>query len=681
MNFNSCALHARGPPAGLQCYWWERNNCATVTWLAMMEIVTHAAGCRVHPKSMAGQVIEDRPSMMLQHHSEVLRGFHAYCVFAHRVTPVNAAVEADPFLNFAFHESLSDLIGLPDSVPTEAECLFSCQHVRPGLTADGKPKPVHDRSHLVATVKQDEDVLTKCQMTLECVTGALPVLVYVLYVPGSTTTPGQLALHLAPDPLVPGSNVRTPIYAFCAGSVFTGAHFSLIAGTGDGRLYDYDSMAGEAKLVARPSQRPFFTRIVESQVRGPGMTYVIYRLVVKDVLPTVTLAQANTAANAPTLEVEKSRLMTGSSLASSSIISAQPSSASSSPSCPNGVHHAMDTTLSATDTESKTRNLHCHPFLKVAQVNNEGTPPAALRAQVAPPASLPPVFVPPSPGLPHCVSNIEFLCACTGDKGILFKDPPLPSANTSWLIEQATLLTSRVLFHLDAHSHRVHGNEPGRPQMWYFCHSGTGHGGRRVARVTPAAQEPECVAAHDALLHHCMGDTIQEFLVSGQATIAQTGILIENVDYKNTRSTCTSSTGRNPEDTYAKYRKYSGEKDYVADRASLTASELLYLKSSGHPRYSWRSGTLLADVPGRQGDVHVDTQLPVDQGYVVVIVILTEHGGTLASTIKRTSRTACHFNSMCHLFRAFTTFDPIDTFTPSPGSPHGLCSIERLEAR
>ena len=585
--------------------------------------------------------------MVQQRSSEVLRAFHDYCVFAYRVT--GGKPGADPYLGFAFHETLTDLIGFEDSGPTDAERLFSCQYVRPGLTADGQPKPAHHRSHMLALVNQGEVVSAKCKTMLDCVTGALPVLMYVMHQPGSSTTPGQLVLDLAPDPLVLGSSARKPTYAFCAAATYNGVHFTLIAGTGDGRLYDYDSMGADAapmgadaKLIARPSKRPFFARNVETQVFGYAMTYVIYRLVVRDDPPLLTPAQAPTGVNTPSLEVEKSRVGAGPSMASPPIISAQPCSASPSASIQKEHEHTRDITPTVTGPHPKGGEQHFHRPSKVVKVTNEGYPGAAVCDRVVLSGTVSPAIVPSSPslasqGLPPGLTNVEFLRACTGEKGILFKNPPGPSGNTTRLLEQATHLTSRVLFHLDATSHRVHGNEAGRPQMWYFYHSGTGHGGRRVARVSPAAQEPECVAAHNAVLHHCLGDTIQQFLQSGQATIVQTGILIENVGKKKSRSSCTSTNGRNPEDTYTKFRKYAGEKEYIADRASLTSSEQLYLNSSGHPLNSWPTGTLLAEFPGREGDVHVDTQLPVDQGYVVVIVILTEHGGKLLSTVNSKS--------------------------------------------
>jgi hypothetical protein len=223
---------------------------------------------------------------------------------------------------------------------------------------------------------------------------------------------------------------------------------------------------------------------------------------------------------------------------------------------------------------------------------------------------------------------------CTGKHGIVYQGGPARYPNGTFvkpgeaheLREHAHLLCGRLLYHYDHAAHRVHGNGPDRPHMWYCLHAEGGEGRQTVARVTPAAQEKSFMNAHDAIVRFSMPAALKQFIDSDQAEVFKSGFIVENVRLKVLRSQVTSTSGRNPEGSKP-YRMYSGETLAVADRAAMTAEDRLYRDSSGHPLYSWQLPTLVSEHQGALGYVHVDSRGSEAEAFINVIVIISENGG------------------------------------------------------
>ena len=230
--------------------------------------------------------------------------------------------------------------------------------------------------------------------------------------------------------------------------------------------------------------------------------------------------------------------------------------------------------------------------------------------------------------------NLAFMRECTGKHGIVYQGGPKRYPNGTFfnageaheLREHAHHLCGRLLFHYDHAAHRVHGNGPDRPHMWYCQHAEGGEGRQTVARVTPAAQEASFMKAHDAIVRFSMPAALKRFIDSGEAEVFQSGFLVENVRLKVLRTEVTSFSGRNPEGS-KRYRMYSGESRAVPDRSAMTAEDRLYRDSSGHPLYSWQLPTLVSEHQGALGYVHVDSQGSYAEAFINVIVIISENGG------------------------------------------------------
>ena len=219
------------------------------------------------------------------------------------------------------------------------------------------------------------------------------------------------------------------------------------------------------------------------------------------------------------------------------------------------------------------------------------------------------------------VENLEFLRTCTGTEGYRYVDNPGNAAGLDDLRQKAHFLASQVLFHLDQTAHGVHQpGPPGKPSMYYFKFDGHDPGGKNTARITPAAQDPACHVAHNAILKFAMRGELQRYLETGKAYICHTGFLLENIDTKIIRD-----KGKRDPEGYKRQLLHSDGS--VCKERCDTDADRLFEDSRGATKYTWRSPSLLKRRNGAVGACHVDSWNQVDEAAVVVIVTLTEHGG------------------------------------------------------
>ena len=228
----------------------------------------------------------------------------------------------------------------------------------------------------------------------------------------------------------------------------------------------------------------------------------------------------------------------------------------------------------------------------------------------------------PGPGLGKLASqrNLSFLRDVTGDCGYKRLKAASYDGDLASLKKDAFDLAARVLYFQTLTGHPVHG--PGRATMFYHKYAGKGTGSASVAPVSPVAKELRYIEIHDRMLEFAMRGTLQDSISLGVAEIAASGYLIENVDCKETR--CKGPIN------YEKMTRWSlvqGEESYRRDRSELGWVRELQEASSGNATYSWPVEGMVDREPHPEGLCHVDTHARLDEGFVVVIILLTPHGG------------------------------------------------------
>ena len=228
----------------------------------------------------------------------------------------------------------------------------------------------------------------------------------------------------------------------------------------------------------------------------------------------------------------------------------------------------------------------------------------------------------PAPGLskPDSLRNLAFMRDVTGDCGYKRIRASSYDGDLESLKKDAFDLAARVLYYQTMTGHPVHG--PGRAKMFYHKYAGKGTGSANVAPVSPVANELRYSTIHDRMLDFAMRGTLQESIKLGLAEIVTSGYLIENVKCKDTRC-----KGPINYEKATRWTLVEGEKSYRRDRSELGWVMDLQMASSGHATYSWPVEGMVDHEPHPEGLCHVDTHARLDEGCVVVMLLLTPHGG------------------------------------------------------
>ena len=228
----------------------------------------------------------------------------------------------------------------------------------------------------------------------------------------------------------------------------------------------------------------------------------------------------------------------------------------------------------------------------------------------------------PAPGLSKqdSLRSLAFLRYVTGDCGYKRKSASSYDGELESLKKDAFDLAARVLYYQTMTGHPVHG--PGRAKMVYHKYAGKGTGGASVAPVSPVAKEIRYSKIHDRMLEFAMRGTLQEFIKLGLAEVVTSGYLIENVKCKGTRC-----KGPINYEKRTRWTLVDGEKSYRRDRSELGWVMELQKASSGHPTYTWPVEGMVDHESHPEGLCHVDTHGRLDEGLVVVMLLLTPHGG------------------------------------------------------
>jgi hypothetical protein len=228
----------------------------------------------------------------------------------------------------------------------------------------------------------------------------------------------------------------------------------------------------------------------------------------------------------------------------------------------------------------------------------------------------------PAPGLSKLdsVRNLAFMRDVTGDCGYKRVRATSYDGDLESLKKEAFDLAARVLYYQTMTGHPVHG--PGRSKMVYHKFAGKGTGGASVASVSPVANELPYSKIHDRMLEFAMRGTLQEFIKLGLAEVVTSGYLIENVKCKDTRC-----KGPINYEKMSRWTLVEGEKSHRRDLSELGWVMELQKASSGHATYSWPVEGMVDHEPHPEGLCHVDTHAGLDEGFVVVMLLLTPHGG------------------------------------------------------
>ena len=229
-------------------------------------------------------------------------------------------------------------------------------------------------------------------------------------------------------------------------------------------------------------------------------------------------------------------------------------------------------------------------------------------------------------------ANMQFLLSCLGRCGYHYEPPGLlPSTRTTagmTFADHAAKVAGLLLYHHGQSSMRVH-DESG-PFMFYSGLDGTSKGGIREAKTTPAAQEPGFLDLVRELVRVATPDTVHEFVDRGEVQLAESGFLVENVPNKTSRTIGPKNAQHGSYTWCRETTDDFGGHQYVKSRSSpgLWSTRQLLEASRDHPSHMWPSTGLVAATQGRQGLMHVDNRQPCDEANLVIIVILSEYGGT-----------------------------------------------------
>ena len=614
-----------------------------------MEVVLHVSRVSVLPSLLLGRVFADRRKLLLGQCSLMLGAFHKFCLNKYRkqsTPPLNDC--GNPLLPYVYYADLALFLG----EDTSAYAVFSCQKLK------AVPVDVFQRNEANLWLQRSpprpalisvfpdrkETIAERMGDFFSRVVGNLPQLVHVdVGGPLGLTAIDTFMVLTVPrldNGLVPRATTVT--YTLAATACHNGSHYNAIVVGADGLHWDYDCI-GSALLVQRaraastsPKPGYYFKAIIyrlvsEAPIDAPmwGGCHVMSGVSTCDTsAPMAKLHSSTTTRAEPTRKEEgvckRKRTAT--------VYGPQ---ATRHDRLTNALIHARKGQRPIGLKGFTARTLKFGGSLSDdtgSEEESAGSPAAQPLVKHREAADHKAVCVPADPHVRSLraptmstsmvAKNLEFLRDCTGERGYRYVESPAGAVGMTALSEDAHLLASRVLYHAD---HTVHGvHQPGlpnKPNMWYFNYEGEDTGGRNTARVTPAALEPACIGAHDRLLKHAMRGTLSGHVDSGVAQIIHTGILCENIDKK-----CTRDKGERDPEKYTRALQHSDGSLLSKDR-SRTDAMRLFDDSCGAAGFAWRSQTVLKPRNGALGACHVDSCNRVGEAVVVVIIILTEHGG------------------------------------------------------
>ena len=409
-------------------------------------------------------------------------------------------------------------------------------------------------------------------------------------------------------------------YVFAGAACVGGDHFNGIVVTADGQLWDYDCMKSNGCL-----QRRMVAGTVKSAV-GYTFSYAVYRRSSEVVVSLSEVKSALTAGTCPTPTpalavvptispgIEKHQVD-----ATGGMPNQGPAAAARAHACnalPDG-----GIKLASPSTHGKEEAKTQRKRMKLGNLPGKGGSDENVIGGVGVPAESR-IGLQRGLALSEVDSqlNLDFLRAATGDRGYKRLKASTFHGDLNSLKTDAFDLAARVLHYQTMTGHPVHG--AGRATMFYHKFAGKGTGSACVAPVSPVAKELRFCQIHDRLVQFSTRGPLQEAIVQGRAEIVQSGYIIENVVCKDSRGT----SAINYEEV-SRYISVNGGTSYSKDRSELGWVRALEKASSGHPAYSWPIEGMVKAKPHPEGLCHVDTHGRLDEGMVVVMLLLTPHGG------------------------------------------------------
>ena len=597
-----------------------------------MEVLLTANGFTWDCSSMLGTVFADRPVMMEGVVSEKLRECQSLClrVYGYNVDQTHK-VDGCWYLPMIFHEDLP--LWLDNDAAAIAR--FSSLRVKAGKVPAVPPVPgssvrgpvlVRDEVTVLPVLTYQGDTVTGAfESFLPLVVGRLPSFVHVemrekKFRAGLTEVPHTICCVVDRMDEQYAKCATTVTYVFAGAACIGGGHFNAIVVTAEGLLWDYDCRLHDGRLQGRTQGATV------KAARGYTFSYAVYRLSSEVVvsqakpIPALTAGTCATPRVAPAVDttlfagpvndhVDVPVVIPDQSRAGAAIghaTNAQPKGETmlASPS-PLGRDRAKKARK-----RSKKEKLPGHAGCG-DNVNGGSGAPAHARKRPNKGAAL---------SARDSQQNLDFMRAVTGDCGYTRLMASTFHGDLNSLKKDAFDLAARVLHYQTLTGHPVHG--PGRATMFYHKYSGTGTGSACVAPVSPVAKEVRFCQIHDRLLQFATRGPLQDAIVQGVAEIVQSGYLIENVVCKVTRSTSAIN-----HEAVSRYIRVDGETSYMRDRSELGWVRALEKASSGNATYSWPRDGMVNDKPHPGGLCHVDTHGRLDEGMVVVMLLLTPHGG------------------------------------------------------
>ena len=611
-----------------------------------MEVVLHVSRLCVLPDQLLCNVFADRRKLVHGESAFMLGVFHEFCVNKYRKQSTPALDDSkNPFLPYVYYADLPLFLG----PGTAALAAFSCVKLKTvpvgNVLVNAAKIRLVKSSPLPAIISvypdRNETMADRMSTFFSHVVGNLPQLVH-LDVEGFRRLEAidpfiVLSVPRLDENLVPRATTVT--YTLAAAACHNGSHYNAIVVGADGLHWDYDCI-GSGQLVQR-------ARATHASAK-PGYYFksVIYRLVSEAPINVACHLESSastwdTCAPTPKLQCttathsvrtrkipgvckrkDSARIVGRDAGRHEQLRSALHRARTAQR--PIGLKGFTARTLDFDFGSSASVDLGAdaelamapaaQPVLKRRHDANDNAACAPADPRVL-------SLCAPTMSKSLVEKNLRFLRDCTGERGYRYVESPTGAVGMAALEEDAHFLASRVLFHVDHTAHGVHQpGIPNKPNMWYFNYDGDDTGGRNTSRVTPAAQEPACVVAHDKLLKHAMRGTLQGHVDAGVAKIIHTGFLCENIDVKWIRD----KGVRDPE----KYTRVHQHSDGTLSKdRSRTDAMRLFDDSCGADGFAWRFQTVLKRSKGALGACHVDSCNRVDEAVVVVIITLTEHGG------------------------------------------------------
>jgi hypothetical protein len=185
-----------------------------------------------------------------------------------------------------------------------------------------------------------------------------------------------------------------------------------------------------------------------------------------------------------------------------------------------------------------------------------------------------------------------------------------------------------ALYHKGSDRWDVHGITDGtNPNMAYMCYSGHNKdlGSGNVAELSAGATDLECIAAFETVKRAVETGPLADHIKAGTAKLATAGFLYENVAQKKrrdipgqtSRERRVDPTQQTTTNQYGKTVKYRGP---------MSPMDVLEHETSGNPSACWPDTGMVATRAVTRGLAHVDNDNDLDNGFLNIVVTLTEHG-------------------------------------------------------